>query len=88
MRQFLTTRKVTVLEHLPYSKDLAPADFLFPRLKGVRKGLRFSDIAQIQQRVTTVLQAIPKEAFADSFQQWNNRCQKCIVANGDYFECQ
>ncbi|GBN12699.1 hypothetical protein AVEN_38598-1 [Araneus ventricosus] len=68
--------------------DLAPADFLFPRLKGVLKGLRFSDTAQIQQRVTTVLRAIPKEVFADSFQQLYNRCQKCIVDNGDYFECQ
>ncbi|GBL98944.1 Histone-lysine N-methyltransferase SETMAR [Araneus ventricosus] len=89
VRQFLATRKVTLLEHPPYSPDLAPADFfLFPRLKGVLQGLRFSDIAQIQQRVTTVLRAIPKEAFADSFQQLYNRCQKCIVANGNYFECQ
>ncbi|GBM99742.1 hypothetical protein AVEN_237668-1 [Araneus ventricosus] len=48
VRQFLSTRKVTVLEHPPYSADLASADFfLFPRLKGVLKGLRFSDIAQI-----------------------------------------
>ncbi|GBL86079.1 hypothetical protein AVEN_89124-1 [Araneus ventricosus] len=49
---------------------------------------KFSGIAQIQQRVTTVLGAIPKEAFADNFQQLYNRYQKCIVANGDYFECQ
>ncbi|GBM11790.1 hypothetical protein AVEN_22919-1 [Araneus ventricosus] len=48
VRQFLATRKVTVLEHPPCSSDRAPADFLFPRLKGVLKGLRFSDIAQIQ----------------------------------------
>ncbi|GBN51555.1 hypothetical protein AVEN_197288-1 [Araneus ventricosus] len=86
VRQFLATRKVTVLEHPP---DLAPVDFfLFPRFKGVLKVLRFSDIAQIQQRVTMVFRAIPKEAFADSFQQLYNRCQKCIVTNGDYFECQ
>ncbi|GBN87096.1 Putative uncharacterized protein FLJ37770 [Araneus ventricosus] len=56
--------------------------------KRKKKGLRFSDVAQVQQRVTTVLRAIPKEVFADSFQQLHNRCQKCIVANGDYFECQ
>ncbi|GBM11175.1 Putative uncharacterized protein FLJ37770 [Araneus ventricosus] len=35
----------------------------------------------------TVLRAIPKEEFADGFQQLYNRCQKCIVTNGDYFEC-
>ncbi|GBM74333.1 hypothetical protein AVEN_122145-1 [Araneus ventricosus] len=44
--------------------------------------------AQVQQCVTTVLRAILKQVFADSFQQLYNRCQKCIVANGDYFECQ
>ncbi|GBL96083.1 hypothetical protein AVEN_104322-1 [Araneus ventricosus] len=75
MRHFLATSKVTVLEHPPYSPYLAPADFfLFPRLKGVLKGLLFSDIAQFQQRMTTVLRAIPKEAFAGSFQQLYNRC--------------
>ncbi|GBM28261.1 Mariner Mos1 transposase [Araneus ventricosus] len=46
VRQFLATRNVTVLEHPPYSPDLALAVFLFPRLKRVLKGLRFSDIAQ------------------------------------------
>ncbi|GBN85355.1 hypothetical protein AVEN_134978-1 [Araneus ventricosus] len=86
---FVATRDVTVLERPPYSPDLAPADFfLFPHLKGVLKGLRFSDIAQVQQRMTTVLRAIPKEEFADSFHQLYNRCQKCIVASGDFFECQ
>ncbi|GBN00081.1 hypothetical protein AVEN_69855-1 [Araneus ventricosus] len=57
--------------------------FLFPRLKGVKKVLCFSVTAQIQQRVTTVFRAIPKEAFADSFQQLYSLCQNCIVANGD-----
>ncbi|CAL1266295.1 unnamed protein product [Larinioides sclopetarius] len=89
--QFLARHQVTVLDHPPYSLDLAPADFFLfppPPSKGVLKGQRFSDITQIQQRVTTVLRAIPKEAFADSFQQLYTRCQKCIVANGEYFEVQ
>ncbi|XP_035206672.1 histone-lysine N-methyltransferase SETMAR-like [Stegodyphus dumicola] len=86
---FLHRHQVPALDHPPYSPDLAPADFfLFPRLKGVLKGQHFSDITEIQQRVTTVLRAIPKEAFADSFQQFYTRCQKCIVADGEYFEGQ
>jgi hypothetical protein len=28
---------------------------------------------------------IPKRAFADSFQQLYELCQKCVVLNGDYF---
>jgi hypothetical protein len=43
--------------------------FLFPRLKSIMKGARFADVAAIQERVTTVLRSIPKEAFANSFQK-------------------
>jgi hypothetical protein len=47
------------------------------------KGARFSDVAAIQERVTTVLRSIPKEAYADSFQNLYERCQQCVVKNGD-----
>jgi hypothetical protein len=36
--------------------------------------------------LTAVLRSIPKEAFADSFQKLYERCQPCIVKDGDYFE--
>jgi methylmalonyl-CoA mutase cobalamin-binding subunit len=49
------------------------------------KGARFADVAAIQERVTAVLQSIPKEAFADSFQKLYERCQQCAVKDGDYF---
>ncbi|KZC08663.1 Histone-lysine N-methyltransferase SETMAR [Dufourea novaeangliae] len=89
MLTFVAKRSVTVLEHPPYSPDMTPADFfLFPRLKGVLKGLHFADVPDIQKRVTSLLRAIPQEAFAECFQQLYNRCQKCIVTNGDYFEGQ
>jgi hypothetical protein len=39
----------------------------------------------IQERVTAVLRSIPKEAFADSFQKHYERCQRCVVKNGDYY---
>jgi hypothetical protein len=58
----------------------APAGFfLFPRLNTIMKGARFADVAAIQERVTAVLQSIPKEAFADSFQKLYERCQQCVV---------
>jgi hypothetical protein len=44
--------------------------------------------AAIQQRVTAVLRSIPKEAFADSFQKLYERCQPCVVKEGDNFEGQ
>jgi hypothetical protein len=62
--------------------------FLFLRLKRTMKGERFADVAAIQERVTAILQSIPKEAFADSFQKLYERCQHCVVKDGDYFEGQ
>jgi hypothetical protein len=87
--QFLAQHGVPVLDHPPYSPDLAPADFfLFPSLKSIMKGARFADMAAIQERVTAVLRSIPKEAFADSFQMLYERCQQCVVKDGNYFEGQ
>jgi fido (protein-threonine AMPylation protein) len=62
--------------------------FLFTRLKSIMKGTRFADVAAIQERVTAALRLIPKEAFADSFQKLYERCQQCVVKDGDYFEGQ
>jgi hypothetical protein len=44
--------------------------------------------AAIQDRVTAVLRSILKEAFADNFQKLYERCQPCVVKDGDYFEGQ
>jgi methylmalonyl-CoA mutase cobalamin-binding subunit len=61
---------------------------LVPRLKSIRKGARFADVAAIQERVTAVVRSIPKEALADNFQKLYERCQQCVVKDGDYFESQ
>jgi hypothetical protein len=57
--------------------------FLFPRLKSIMKGARFADVAAIQKCVTAVLRSIPKEAFAGSFRKLYERCQQCVVKDGD-----
>jgi hypothetical protein len=52
------------------------------------KGARFADVAVIQERVTAVMRSIPNDASADSFQKLYERCQQCVVKDGDYFEGQ
>jgi hypothetical protein len=52
------------------------------------KGAHFADMSAIQEHVTAVLRSVPKEAFADSFQKLYERCQQCVVKDGDYFEGQ
>jgi hypothetical protein len=62
--------------------------FLFPRLKCIMKGARFADVAAIQERLTSVLRSIPKEAFDDSFHKLYERYQQCVVKDDNYFEGQ
>jgi hypothetical protein len=62
--------------------------FLFPRLKSIMKRARFADVAAIQERVRAVLRSVPKEAFDNSFKKIYERCQQCVVKDGDYFEGQ
>jgi hypothetical protein len=57
-------------------------------LKSVTKGARFADVAAIQERMTAVLQSIPKQAFAESFQKLYECWQQWVVKDGDYFEGQ
>jgi hypothetical protein len=43
--QFLVGKAISAMDHPPYSCDLTPADFwLFPKLKSVLEGKRFTDI--------------------------------------------
>jgi transposase len=42
-REFLISKQITVLEHPPYSSDLAPSEFfLFPKIKEILKGRHFA----------------------------------------------
>jgi transposase len=51
VREFLASKQITVLEHPPYSPDLAPNDFfLFPKIKELLKGRRFDDIDNIRSK--------------------------------------
>ena len=53
---------MTVLDHPPYSPDLAPADyFLFPKVKSHLKGRLFDSFSDIQKAVTSTLNTIAKD---------------------------
>jgi hypothetical protein len=81
-------KKYTTLPRSGAHRRTEYGGLLFPRLKSITKGARIADMAAIQERVTTVLRSIPKEAFADSFQKLYECCQQCIVKDGNYSEGQ
>ncbi|KAG5316656.1 SETMR methyltransferase, partial [Acromyrmex insinuator] len=88
VRQCLArNRVVSVLNHPPYSPDLASCDFsLFPKLKLKLKGRFFDDIPTIQSASTQALEAIPQTELEHAFESLLNRCNKYIEARGEYFE--
>jgi transposase len=69
VRKFLTSKQITVLEHPPYSLDLAPNDFfLFSKIKEILKGRHFDDVDDIRSNMTTALKAITQNQFQNCFE--------------------
>ena len=84
---FLEREKVKVIPHPPYSPDLAPADFfLFPRLKKMLSGRKYTNRSGVGSAVYQCLRLIPKSDYERAFRSWLQRLKCCILHNGDYFE--
>ena len=74
---------IKTVPHPPYSPDLAPGDFwLFSKLKGCR----YETIEEMKEAVTKVNDTLTQEDFHGAFKKLLERYNKCIVAEGDYFE--
>ena len=87
VKQFLVSKEITTLHCPSYSPDLAPCDFfLFPKRKGIFKGICFQGVADIKTSMTRHFKTITKEEFSQCFKAWSKRMEKCIKANGEYFE--
>ena len=87
VKQFLVQWKVTLLDHPPYSSDLAHADyFLFPKVKTHLKGRLFDSISDIQKAVTGTLNTIAKDDFYKGIQKLYDRANLCVQLEGMYVE--
>jgi len=83
VKQFLTQRKVTVLDHPPYLPDLAPADyFLFPKVKSHLKGSLFDSISDIQKSMKSTLNTTAKDEFYKDIQKLYDRANLCVQLEG------
>ena len=63
VKSFLASEKVKVLNHPPYSPDLSPCDFLFPRLKKMLSGNKYTSRSSLGSAIYQCLQQIPKEYY-------------------------
>ena len=87
VKSFLASEKMKVLNHPPYSPDLSPYDFfLFPRLKKMLSGNKYTSRSSLGSAVYRCLQQIPKEDYLSAFHNWVKWLQKCVSVKGEYFE--
>ena len=84
---FFASEKMKVLNHPPYSPDLSPCDFfLFPRLKKMLSGNKYTSRSSLGSAIYQCLQQISKEEYLTAFCDWVKRLQKCVSVKGEYFE--
>jgi len=75
-----------LLQHPPYSPDLAPSDFhLFGPLKEPLGGIEIEN-DEVQQHVIQFLSAADKEFYAEGFNKRVERWECCTELHGDYLE--
>lgn len=87
MKQFLTDKRIPVLDHPPYSPDLAPCDvFLFPKVKSALKGTHFQSVEEVKAKTAHLLNKMSVNELQHCFEQWKTRMQRCIDREGEYVE--
>ena len=81
----LNSAGITIIHHPPYSLDLAPSDFwLFDLIQ--KNSDDHNDVESQKNRITKLLQSIPKEQYKKTFNKWLERMQLCVDNDGHYFE--
>ena len=80
---FLASEKVKVLNHPPYSPDLSPFDFfLFPRLKKMLSGNKYTSRSSLGSAIYQCLQQIPKEDYFICFSRLGKKVTKMCFSKG------
>jgi histone-lysine N-methyltransferase SETMAR len=86
-RELLWRYNWEVLDHPPYSPDLAPSDFhLFGPLKKQLGGRQFATDGEVQQAVMSWLQALDTDFFYAGIDALVYRWDKCLRNYWDYVQ--
>lgn len=88
----ITTSKIQqfafeLLQHPPYSPDLAPSDFiLFRELKKKLRGRHFHSSLELKEAVMDFHSGLSENFFKKAFEELVSRWQKCVEQQGSYIE--
>jgi histone-lysine N-methyltransferase SETMAR len=86
VQDWMAARDFRLIDHPPYSPDLAPADFfLFPTIKRQLAGKTLTQ-GTFKTMWEGAARSIAKEAYATAFRRWYERCEKCVQIGGGYVE--
>lgn len=76
-----------LIDHPPYSPDLAPCDFfLFPNLKKWLGGRRFATNDEVMTETSHYFEDLEQNYFSEGMKKLESRLDKCIALKGDYVE--
>ena len=79
--------KWDILDHPPYSPDLAPRNFqLFLHLKKHLAGKKFDDDDEVQEEVITWFKGLAADFYDSGIQKLLPRLNKCLDNAGEYVE--
>ena len=83
----ITELKYELMQHPPYSSDLALSDFwLFPHLKKFLRVKHFSSNEEVIAVVEEYFAGLAESHFHDGINKLEDRWTKCIDLMGDYTE--
>jgi histone-lysine N-methyltransferase SETMAR len=87
VEQFLANKNITVLEHSPYSPDLAPCYFcLFAKIKSVFKGTHFVLAELVKAKTVEILNSLTEHDLQNCFEHLQHRMKLFANSEGNYFE--
>jgi hypothetical protein len=87
MRELLWCYNWEILDHPPYSPDLAPSDFhLFGPLKQHLGGRRFATDGEVQEAIMSWLQALDTDFFYAGIDVLVYQWDECFGKYGHYVE--
>ncbi|KAJ7329875.1 hypothetical protein JRQ81_016049 [Phrynocephalus forsythii] len=76
-----------LLQHPPYSPDLAPSDFfVFPEMKKPLRGRQFDNREDIIFKVEQWFSSKVEDFYKEGLKQVKKCWQKCVTLQGDYME--
>lgn len=85
VKTYLESENFIIMEHPPYSPDLAPSDFwLFDYIK--QRLSDATDAKSLNTQITRIVKCITEKEFQKTFNKWIERMELCIKYQGHYFE--